>query len=286
MLLTGSSLHLWFLPFAFLVAMLTPMLTRRNVAPIAALSGAAAFCLFGTPENIPLAQWSFGLIPVLVGIAYFTNGWRIAAATLILCWLMLTLGRPSADNITILAGTGVALVVLAVRVAPTRLSSWCAGLSMWVYLAHPLVFVVGRQRGYQGSRWEFSPSSGHCCLRKASRRPCRAGPASDTSKKPILDWLELRRAGSVVRADCARLPVPPRPVDPDPHHHRGRPHHQHPRRPGDHAHRQQHAPQRRDQPSLPGIPRQYHSHSAGRACLAGGILGLRNKPGRPARRCS
>ncbi|MCV2447107.1 acyltransferase family protein [Paracoccus sp. DMF] len=150
MLLTGTSLHLWFLPFAFLVAMLTPMLTRRKVAPIAALWGAAAFCLFGTPEGIPLAQWSFGLIPVLVGIAYFTNGWRIAAATLILCWLMLTLGRPSADNVTILAGTGIALVVLAVRVAPTRLSSWCAGLSMWVYLAHPLILVAGRTAGLSG----------------------------------------------------------------------------------------------------------------------------------------
>lgn len=117
---------------------------------MAALAVALALCVFGTPEAVPFAQWSFGLIPVLTGFAYFTTGWRVAAMTLLLCWVILVTGRPSEDNITILIGTGLALLTLSLHIAPTRLSDWCARLSMWVYLAHPLVIIAGQTAGLSG----------------------------------------------------------------------------------------------------------------------------------------
>ncbi len=150
MIFTGTSLHLWFLPFAFAVSVLAPLFRPPLMAPAAALAVAAALCLFGTPDTAPLAQWSFGLIPVLIGFAYFSAGWRLAVATLPLCWLVLSLWRPSPDNVTIMVGTALALCALTLRLMPTRLSDWCARLSMWVYLAHPLVIISGRTIGLSG----------------------------------------------------------------------------------------------------------------------------------------
>lgn len=144
MVLFGTWDHLWILPFSFLACIFAPWLQH----PIASLGAAWAAALLivvrGTPETMPFEQWSFGVIPVLVGIAYFAWGWRLALVTLLGSWLILHLGRPSPDNITILLGTGLALACLSWRLPASNLSEWCARMSIWIYLAHPLVVFVGQ----------------------------------------------------------------------------------------------------------------------------------------------
>jgi hypothetical protein len=144
MLLTGTWIHLWFLPFAFIAAILAPWFQHPLASLGAALLTATLLVLYGTPDLVPFGQWSFGVIPVLVGFGFFSWGWRLAVTTLIGSWLILHFGRPSPDNLTILVGTGLALGILSFRLPATPVSNWCARLSIWIYLAHPLVILLGQ----------------------------------------------------------------------------------------------------------------------------------------------
>lgn len=143
MLLSGTWNHLWFLPFAFVAAVVSPWLRHPLASLGAAILVATLIVLQGVPQTLPFGQWTFGTIPVLVGIAYFSWGWRLAVTTLFLSTLILFLGQPSPDNITILVGTGLALVFLTNHMPTSVVSDWCARLSLWIYLSHPLVIVAG-----------------------------------------------------------------------------------------------------------------------------------------------
>jgi hypothetical protein len=144
MFLTGTWIHLWFLPFAFAASILAPWFRHPLASLGAALLVSLLIAANGTPQVAPFGQWSFGVIPVLVGIAYFSWGWRLAMITLLSSWLILHFGHPSPDNITILAGTLLAMGCLSYRLPATPVSDWCARLSVWIYLAHPLVIITGQ----------------------------------------------------------------------------------------------------------------------------------------------
>ncbi len=144
MLLTGTWIHLWILPFAFLASVLAPWFQHPLASFGAAILVATLLVLEGSPETVPFGQWSFGVIPVLVGIAFFSWGWRLAVIALVASWTILSFGRPSPDNSTILYGTGLALLCLSIHLPATSVSHWCARLSVWIYLAHPLVIIVGQ----------------------------------------------------------------------------------------------------------------------------------------------
>jgi peptidoglycan/LPS O-acetylase OafA/YrhL len=144
MLLSGTWVHLWFLPFAFVATTLSPWFRHPLASLGAAILFATLVVLNGTPEVKPFGLWAFGVIPVLTGIAYFSWGWRLAVTTLGLSMLILFLGAPSPDNIVILVGTGLALVFLSHHLPATAVSDWCARLSLWIYLSHPLVIIVGQ----------------------------------------------------------------------------------------------------------------------------------------------
>jgi hypothetical protein len=144
MLLAGTWIHLWFLPFAFLATVLSPWFRHPLATLGAALSAASLIAIYGTPEPAPFGQWTFGLIPVLVGIGFFAWGWRLAVTTLLASWLILHFFQPADDNIVILAGTALALAVLSFHLPATPLSNWCARLSVWIYLSHPLAIILGQ----------------------------------------------------------------------------------------------------------------------------------------------
>ena len=144
MVLTGTWIHLWFLPFAFLAVLVSPWLRHPLASLGAAVLVATLIAFYGTPETVPFGQWAFGIIPVLVGIAFFSWGWRLAVTTLFLSTLILFLGNPSPDNITILCGTSLALLCLILQLPATPVSDWCARLSLWIFLSHPLVIVLGQ----------------------------------------------------------------------------------------------------------------------------------------------
>lgn len=144
MTLTGTWGHLWILPFAFLASVLAPWFQHPLASMGAALLVAVLLSLEGTPTAAPYALWSFGIIPILVGIAYVSWGWRLAVVTLVLSWMILQIGRPSPDNFTILGGTALALMAMAIHLPATATSEWCARVSTSVFLAHPLVIIVGQ----------------------------------------------------------------------------------------------------------------------------------------------
>lgn len=143
-LLAGTWFHLWLLPFAFLAASLAPWFQHPLASMGAAWLAALLLVVKGTPDMMPFSEWSFGVIPVLVGIAFYSWGWRLAAITLLGSWLILYLGRPSPDNITILAGTALALVCLSFRIPSTQLSERCSRLSVWIYLSYPFAIFLGQ----------------------------------------------------------------------------------------------------------------------------------------------
>lgn len=144
MILTGTWIHLWFLPFAFLATLVSPWLRHPLASLGLAMLAAILIVLNGTPQTVPFGQWAFGIIPVLVGIAFVSWGWRLAVTTLFLSTLILFLGQPSPDNITILVGTGLALLLLSNPIPETAISDWCGRLSLWIYLSHPLVIIAGQ----------------------------------------------------------------------------------------------------------------------------------------------
>ncbi|HMS95404.1 MAG TPA: hypothetical protein PKA03_09320 [Tabrizicola sp.] len=144
MLLGGTWPHLWLLPFAFLVSVLVPWLRHPLVTCWAALLGAGMLAFVGTPVTPPFSQWAFGLIPVLVGVGFFAWGWRFASVVLLASWLILHFFRPSEDNAVILAGSILALAILSNHLPQTSFSSWCARLSIGVYLVHPLAIILGQ----------------------------------------------------------------------------------------------------------------------------------------------
>lgn len=144
MILSGTWIHLWFLPFAFIAGLVSPWLRHPLASLGAAMLTATLIALNGSPQTTPFSLWAFGAIPVFVGIAFFSWGWRLAVTTLFLSTLILILGQPSPDNITILAGTGLALLFLSNHLPATAVSDWCARLSLSIFLSHPLVIVIGQ----------------------------------------------------------------------------------------------------------------------------------------------
>jgi peptidoglycan/LPS O-acetylase OafA/YrhL len=142
MVLSGTWVHLWFLPFAFLAAVFAPWFRHPLASFGGALLAAVMLVMDWVPKPVPYGQWAFGVIPFLVGVAYFSWGWRLAVLTLLASSMVLFLGRSEPDNITTLAGTALALLFLTNSLPATQVSDWCARISVWIYLAHPLVIVM------------------------------------------------------------------------------------------------------------------------------------------------
>jgi hypothetical protein len=144
MLVVGTWFHLWVLPFAFFASLLAPWF-RHPLASLGAAVLVAALLLGRGPSTGEAWQpWSFGAIPVLVAIGFAAWGWRLAATTLGLCFAVLYLEEPSPENLTVLAGTAIALIIMSYRLPASPLSAQCARLSLSIYLAHPLITIVGQ----------------------------------------------------------------------------------------------------------------------------------------------
>lgn len=148
MLVSGPSIHLWFLPFAFLVSCVAPML-RGNLALVLPVFVASLMAALGEISEFPWYQWSFGLIPMLAGFAFLKDrcfGLLSLAASV----LVLEIFRPSPDSMVIAGGTAMAFLAMSVKLPATVVSDWCARLSIWVYLGHILVMLKFKLLGFEG----------------------------------------------------------------------------------------------------------------------------------------
>lgn len=152
MLLTGPALHLWFLPFAFVVSLLALPLVRlaRHVPPYALpavlilLAVGVLVLGDGRVFPIPVRQWLYALPSICLGLALAFSGLHFGRSVLVLGAFAATafLAGISSGLAQILIA-GVAFVLCTAWVLPPSRFSDLAGQSaLGVYLAHPLVLSV------------------------------------------------------------------------------------------------------------------------------------------------
>lgn len=163
--LTGTSLHLWYLPYATLAGVLAVIVARRLrgaasvrllLSGIALLSVPFGLFLLGQVNSIPLAQWAHALGPVLLGFAIGLGGVRrtptgaplgfavlgVGLLAAVLWWT----GQPTArflmSSSVILLGSALATLALAHPVPATAWMTYLGELAMPVYLLHPAFLSV------------------------------------------------------------------------------------------------------------------------------------------------
>ncbi|MCR8726773.1 acyltransferase family protein [Frigidibacter sp. ROC022] len=148
MLVTGPALHLWFLPFAFVICLiLHPVahwMTHADTSKqVAAASLSLATLGFLALEQqwhpgIPLQQWLFAMPAVTLGLAMAI--WpRAAPAFVGGIGLVALLADWTNGSLQILIAAALVLACRFMPLPESRLSQLCARLSMGIYLCHPLI---------------------------------------------------------------------------------------------------------------------------------------------------
>ena len=169
MLFTGPAIHLWYLPFAFVATCFASVLNsgrssaRRADMIFWSAFAALAFVLCSLMMSRlslprPLAQWTFGLPAIFIGLAlpqFMEQRRRILG---ILCVaLMVTLVGIVAWSLGLrellapyLVGTFGLAAAWGLRGAASPHVLWIGSLSYGIYLAHPLfASLIGRALGTQ-----------------------------------------------------------------------------------------------------------------------------------------
>ncbi len=154
MWLAGPAIHLWFLPFAAAVCLMLWPFARlaRNLPqearPVLAilLAAAAATAVLAQAEGtlpLPFAQWAYGTPGALIGAAFAVMPGLAGRAALVASTaaLLAAAGWPAGASHLVLAGAAFWLC-LALPLPDNRAARTAAGLSLTVYLSHPLVTSV------------------------------------------------------------------------------------------------------------------------------------------------
>jgi hypothetical protein len=157
-LLTGSMIHLWYLPFIFFTLILFDEIKKNlTVLKIGYSAALIAFILlisvflwrdFTNSLGTPWAQYSHALPGVFIG-AYFWAFNRLASVFRI--FIMLLLFLAALVNIN-MSGVGISYTIGILLFFPIMLfSPWfnlnvdirkISGLSLGIYLLHPFIFMV------------------------------------------------------------------------------------------------------------------------------------------------
>ncbi len=148
MILTGTSLHLWFLSFSFLfllLCVLVPERTPKRLLSIVCvlLSGAALWLSSTSNLLIPLVQWIPVVPAAFAGLLMqrLGNETLVPIALALGCMIALYLGMDSMTPQLIIAGLAVALA-FAIPIPQTRIVDALSGLSLGMYLVHPAVMML------------------------------------------------------------------------------------------------------------------------------------------------
>lgn len=153
MLLTGPALHLWFMPFAFVVCLaIYPLAkwhpkTRAYGLILAGLAGLTLGALWFQQQPhfpSPLSQWLFALPSVLFGLGFgLARGkpQRVMAAALTVAGITMVsvaMGWTSGVMQFFLAALALTLC-LTFKTRETQLSRLSATSALGVYLSHPMI---------------------------------------------------------------------------------------------------------------------------------------------------
>lgn len=155
MWLTGTALHLWFLPFAFVVCLAAWPLGRwistmhRSVQMHLCMTfmclSLSALAFWQTASlPIPVVQWTYALPSILLGVALALTGgtfWRMSGVAA-LFFIMALSANWTAGLMQMGIAVGVLIACSLVSTRVTVVSRFAAKASFGLYLIHPAVAAV------------------------------------------------------------------------------------------------------------------------------------------------
>lgn len=148
MILTGPALHLWFLPFAFVICVFAYPIMRAATAPLRGvlLAAGIGFLLLQQEQSlpVPLTQWLYGMPAVCLGLGLALGNRPLPRQVLLLGGFVacaLVLGATTGLGQLILAATAF-ILCLALPMPSTAISRLAGTASLGVYLVHPIVLSV------------------------------------------------------------------------------------------------------------------------------------------------
>jgi hypothetical protein len=147
MVLAGSSIHLWFLPFSYIFVVLANQMRRRTRGAMVIILVPCSMWLADLALPQPFAQWVTVIPAACMGLVLNYLGARSVKAhflgwvSIAIAVLMLVAGH---DVIVLQYAIGIAAVLcaLAFQMRATSLSQVLAETSFGVYLLHPLIFAL------------------------------------------------------------------------------------------------------------------------------------------------
>ena len=128
MIVAGPAIHLWFLPFIFIVGLLAPHIAKCGLVGFGIL---AIACLLPLEFEKPFAQWHFAIPAMMVGIAAAHSWWAVAVVAV-----------PASVALPHLVGCAAFLAAIHVKLKMQPIAKFVGSLSMTIYLVHPLVIAV------------------------------------------------------------------------------------------------------------------------------------------------
>lgn len=156
--LSSPSIHLWFLPFAFICISLLHYLRRAVPALLlgSVAVGIATVLILAVPVwkglgiSTPFIQWLHALAPVLIGVGIAqlqtqrTVYRGLALVSIIVALVIATLYGEGRTTIGYALGIALCSVLFAREslIRPNRLVDTVAPTTMGIYLVHPAVLVI------------------------------------------------------------------------------------------------------------------------------------------------
>lgn len=161
-LIAGTHIHLWYLPYAFLLGLLIHEVNRRtsrvnDTAVVLAATATGIFLLAARPLGLfaycispPLPQWSFGLAAAPLGFAigrcllidsHDSRRQLLSVVTLptLLACIILTWAGSTSPAVPYGLAIGLVYIAYAWPVRGDRVAAAIAPLTFGIYLIHPLI---------------------------------------------------------------------------------------------------------------------------------------------------
>ncbi len=156
MLLTGPSIHLWFLPFAFVIAWVLAFITRNgremlngwHIWGLFLLAQVGCYLLLTNYSfGRPFQQWLFVLPACFLGLMlYMAMGDR---TRLLLVWVTTAIAYFLAHALgwehgalQMLIAAALCVLALSVHMPAAPLTKLLADVSLGIYLVHPMIHAI------------------------------------------------------------------------------------------------------------------------------------------------